>query len=227
MKGRNPMSLASHITAIGHQLVACPHHCQGVLFDPPNGILPRFLVLEDQDRHGNRGSVIVGINPGRSKASEREVYRNRGPTYPSTVAYWRKKIWDHRYYHSLRSLVSQLEFSGPILWTELAKCERAPELSGLLPLQTFRTCVGSYLQRELEPIPDTWPLIAVGTEPFKALAYRFPHRAIIGVPHPTGSYGHFHSLFDDERLRLGVKASVSDLWQGDIKKAVWLSAPTQ
>jgi hypothetical protein len=221
------MSLGSHITDIGRELVACSHNCEGIILDPVNGILPRFLVLEAKNRRASRGSVIVGINPGRARTREREFYVTQGPTYENTVEYWEKAICRRKYYRWLRKLVGELGFSGPILWTELAKCESAPETSGLLPLQTFRTCVGMFLQQEIEYIPHTWPLIAVGKEAYKAMAYLFPKRAVLGVPHPTGSYGYFPRMFDgSERLLPTVRMQAIDLWTEKAGKSIWLTAAT-
>jgi hypothetical protein len=45
------------------------------------------------------------------------------------------------------------------------------------------------------PQVQKWPIFGVGGEAYKAIAYRFPERTVIGVPHPTGSHGHFAALF--------------------------------
>lgn len=34
-----------------------------------------------------------------------------------------------------------------------------------------------------------WPLVALGGEAFKTLAYLCPNRTVIGVPDPIGAYG--------------------------------------
>ena len=95
-------------------------------------------------------------------------------------------------------LVHALELKGPVLWTELVKCQSEPEVKEL-PVQTLRTCSGEFLRRELERLPENWPLFGVGWEAYKALAYLFSARTVIGVPHPTGSYGHFTALFEERR----------------------------
>lgn len=216
--------LAAHVQRIGRRMVGCQQYCEGIALDALTGILPRCLILKTENRGTSKGSAIVGINPGRSSSREREFYVTRGPTYQNTVKYWERAIRQRRYYRWLGKLVDGLGFHGPILWTELAKCESTPETSGLLPLQTFRTCVGMYLQEELEPIPHTWPLIAIGTEAYKALAYLFPKRAVLGVPHPTGSRGHFARLFDDsQRLLPGTKLQAATLRAEGSGRAAWLS----
>jgi len=75
--------------------------------DLRKGILPRCLILETKDREDGKGSVVVGINPGRSKPDEQEFYRANGQTYGQVIAYWQEHIgYHHRYYARLRMLVS-------------------------------------------------------------------------------------------------------------------------
>ena len=218
------MDLASHIDEIGRELVRCGIHCRGIALNHSEGILPRCLILETEGRAEGKGSVIVGINPGRSKAREREFYRLNGQTYEQEVRYWQQYIARHPYYRRLRNFADELGFKGAILWTELVKCENASAESGLPPLQTFRTCTETYLQRELKAVPNDWALIAVGTESYKALAYMFASRVVIGVPHPTGSRGQFARLFDrDKRLLPEVKAQTENISNGGRGEAVWLS----
>lgn len=218
------MNLASHIDEIGRGLVGCDIHCRGIALNHSEGILPRCLILETEGRAEGKGSVIVGINPGRSKAHEREFYSLNGQTYEQEIRYWQKYIAQHPYYRRLRNFADELGFNGAILWTELVKCENVSAESGLPPLQTFRTCTERYLQKELLAVPNDWALIAVGTESYKALAYMFASRVVIGVPHPTGSRGQFARLFDrDKRLLPEVKAQTENISNGGRGEAVWLS----
>lgn len=194
MNMKEIFKLKLEIDKIGQQMVSCSNKCNGIACSLKKGILPRCLMLEIDSRTQSRGVVIVGINPGRSKPDEQNYYIKNGQSYDEVVEYWRVHICGLKYYSSLRSFVDQLGFRGPILWTELVKCENKRGVR-IPPLQTFRICTKTYLSRELELIPDKWPLIAVGGEVYKALAYRFPTRIIVGIPHPTGSYGHFSKLF--------------------------------
>ncbi|MCL4466186.1 MAG: hypothetical protein M1401_18885 [Chloroflexi bacterium] len=218
---RNWVTLATKIEALGESMVDCPRRCEGIA--PREGVPPRCLELELEGRTHGPGAVIVGLNPGQAGPVEHSFYRKNGGTYAQVVAFWRKYIgYNHRYYRWLRTLVDQLHLTGPILWTELAKCESARK-GQLPPLQTFRTCTKEYLSRELAAVPGSWPLIAVGHEAYVALAYRYPERAVVGVPHPTGSHGHFARLFDGGQL-LGEFTNVLDgLWRDDSGLAVWLS----
>lgn len=221
------MNIARRINKIGRDMVACEYRCPNIALDLRRGILPRCLILETKDREQGKGCVIAGINPGRSRRKEREFYRSNGSTYEQVVAYWQEYVgYSHKYYKQLRILMTKLGFEGPILWTELAKCENAftdVSIQDLLP--TFRTCTQTYLQKELQSVPDDWPLIAVGTESYKALAYIFPSRSVIGVPHPTGSYGHFANLFVTRKQLLPkAKTRAHDILNGECGKTVWLTA---
>jgi hypothetical protein len=218
------MNLAGYIDEIGSDLVRCNIHCRGIALNHSEGILPRCLIMETEGRAEGKGSVIVGINPGRSKEHEREFYRLNGQTYEQEIRYWQQYIAQHPYYRRLRNFAEELGFKGAILWTELVKCENASAESGLPPLQTFRTCTETYLQKELQAVPDDWALIAVGTEPYKALAYMFASRTVIGVPHPTGSRGQFARLFDrGKKLLPEVKVQTENILNGAGGEAVWLS----
>ena len=185
------------------------------------------------DRKG-KGAVFVGINPAKpSKRSrrglqEREFYKKNvknGNAYEQVLKYWENEIHGkfHRYYTPLGKLADQLSLTGPILWTELVKCENAPS-EKVPPLQTFRICTHAYLMRELKSVPDDWPIIAIGQETYDRLVFLAPGRVIIGVPHPA-SNGYFSKLV--KRLS---RIDVSLFWdtvnakaQGAIWLPKWLS----
>ena len=181
-----------------------------VVCDPKNGIVPRCLIYEEDERSASdRGSVIVGINPGRSAGSspravrEREFYKSRGCSYEVIVEYWNKEIRNYCYYVRSRAFVDSIDLHGPILWTELVKCESPKNVE--LSVQTIRDSINRYLFKELEVIPEDWPLIALGGEAFKILGYRFPGRTVIGIPHVTGSRGQFLKLFSQNKINPDAK----------------------
>jgi hypothetical protein len=216
--------LKRKINDIGNQMVKCHNQCNDILCRPQEGILPRCLILDIEGRTQSRGTVIVGINPGPSKPHERNYYIKEGQNYQNVLDYWEEYIRKRKYYHSLRSFVDQLGFDGPILWTELVKCENAPGI--IKPtLQTFRICTNTYLREELKYVPAHWPIIAVGGEAYKALAYLFPHHIVIGIPHPSGSYGHFSKLFNtQDKLHKIFRPTFEELWDGKYGKAIWFDA---
>jgi hypothetical protein len=214
--------LQREIDAIGKRLVNCREQCAGIMNDPDRGILPRCLILERSVRSG-RGCLVVGINPGRSKPRERAFYLKAGASYASVNAFWTKEIAGAAYYHRLRQFLDEIELSGPIIWSDLAKCEKALNIKGLIPLQTLRTCTGRFLQRELDATPPDWPVIGVGGEAYKALAYLEPTRTVLGVPHPTGSRGQFSALFMNDMLRPKVARTVKEALSRKTPIVGWIS----
>jgi hypothetical protein len=214
-------SISSAIADIGREMVACGERCGGIHRDQAIGSLPRCLVFETAERAGE-GCVVVGINPGRASERERAFYREQQARYEAVVEWFKVVGFTHRYYTSLRRLVTQLGLTGPILWTELAKCENLPEQAGLPPLMTMRRCSGLYLRRELAAVPASWPLVAVGGEAFKALAYLHTDRTVLGVPHPTGSYGHFARLSANGSVREDMVAAASGALSGAPGALLWL-----
>ena len=188
------MKAADLINSIGEELARCSKKCKGIANRPDEGIIPRCLIVENEPI----AVVIAGINPGKCNRKEREYYLGR-QGYTTIKDHWDVRIKGLKYYAALRKLSKELGYGDGILWTELVKCENdrndvAP------PLQTFRVCIKNYLERELKAVPEV-PIMAVGNKVFEALSYRFPDRFIIGVPHPTGSYGHFSKLFENGRLK--------------------------
>lgn len=131
-----------------------------------------------------------------------------------------------KYYTWLKRIPDNLGLRGPILWTELVKC--TSKVKGTLPpLETFRICISNFLSKELESVPRSWPLIAAGKYVYQALAFRFPNRIVIGVPHPTGSYGHFQKLFsklNNKKMLKVFKPELRKMWSSGCGKAAWLNA---
>jgi hypothetical protein len=224
--------LANAIEQIGEGLVACDRSCQGIVCSRATGQIPRCLFLDADDRQGARGAAVVGLNPGATTTTERAHYLTHRCSYQSVMNWFfeaglsHRYGRNHRYYKRLRKLVDALGLNGPILWTELVKCETDPNFNGP-PLQTFRTCTGEFLQRELGQLPDGWPLFGVGREAYKWLAYQFTKRTVIGVPHPTGSYGQFcgpFGLFENDSLCEAVASEVRTALSGK-GQALWLKNP--
>jgi len=121
---KSASELKAGIHEIGNRLVRCTYHCAGIENDPEDGVLPRCLVLETDERPYGQGCAVVGINPGVSPPRERTWYSTHGTTYDDVVGYWTHNVgYKHRYYVQLRNLANHLGLPGPLLWTELAKCE--------------------------------------------------------------------------------------------------------
>lgn len=215
--------LEKDIRRIGADLVRCNERCAGIYHDIEAGVLPRCLLFERAER-SERGCFSAGINPGRSRKRERAFYKQAGARYDALIDFWNKEIKNVPYYRRLRQLVNAMRIAGPIIWSDLAKCENASDVQGLIPLQTLRACSGRFLRRELEIIPADWPIIGVGIEAYKALAYLQPNRTVIGVPHPTGSRGNFFRLFKNSELRPNVARQAQLALKSKTPIALWLAA---
>jgi hypothetical protein len=214
--------LEDEIRRLGTELVLCNEPCAGILRNASAGILPRCLVIERSAKLG-KGCFVAGINPGPSGSKERDIYRRAGGTYDSFLQEWNRRIHKVPYYKRLRHFINEIGLEGPILWSELAKCEKNKDSDGI-PLQTLRFCSNKFLIRELAQVPPEWPLIGVGAEAYKALAYMQPNRTVLGIPHPTGSRGHFHRLFTGDHLRNDILIKALEVLDSSIAVTVLLRA---
>ena len=239
MVAENIDQLEKIIDELGENLLQCEgntkedgYKCEGINNDKKEGIIPRCLFLETDSRGAfKEGCVVVGINPGKSNKNERNYYKNKEDINYKHVKEYSKLIIEggklyegdkerkaHKYYNRTREFLEMINLKGPILWTELVKCENNGKK--LPALQTFRICTKEHLTKEIECIPDKWPLIAVGNIAYNALSFLYPEKTVIGIPHPTGSYGYFDKLVDDtikKNIIYDVKVSIEN------KKAIWLN----
>ena len=218
----NRSKVDATLQRIGRQLVLCDVGCAGIRCDQSAGIPPRGLIFEFGGRASGRGSAVIGINPGHARPREIKSYLTNGTQYEVVLKYWQDIITAFPYYTKIRRFLDQVGLRGPILWSELAKCENAAGSLGLPPLKTLRTCTGRFLNRELELIPKSWPLIGLGGEAFKALAYLYPSRTVIGLPHPTGSYGHFSQLMPGNMLAPEIRRTTRKILSKRSGDCVWL-----
>jgi len=218
------MALGTFVHDLGERLVQCDGDCDGVAHDLAAGILPRCMVLESQDVD-DRGCVVVGLNPGRCPQSERAYYLEHGCTYDSVEGFWNETSSRIKYNTLVRRFLKACGLSGSVLWTELAKCESSLGSSSIPPVQTLRRCTGRYLTQELAAVPGDWPVIGVGADAFRALAFLEPDRVVLGLPHPTGSRGHFARLFDGDSLHDDVQGTITTLLSSNERQAHWLGRP--
>jgi len=160
------------------------------------GDIPRCLYYEAGEKSHRKGCVIVGLNPGKVGADEKEYYRKQGGAlakgeYAPVLNWWetgeKKKGKNHKYYTRVRNfLKKKLGCKGSIVWTELVKWELAEK--GKFKTRTIREHIAAFLRDEINDNWPDWPLIGLGKKAFEALSYSFPERIIIGVPHPTGRF---------------------------------------
>ncbi len=198
--------LRTLINRIGTQLVKDRFPYQDVVCDPKKGIIPRGLILEEDGRDPHAcGAIVVGLNPGRTRPAQLRHNLEHGCTYRAYIEYWQKHLgWRYRYFVWTRRFLDAAGIGRPILWTELVHCESA-DSGKELSVETIRSCIDRHLVREIACLPEKWVLIGLGAEAYKILAYRFPKRLVISIPHPTGSYGQIHKLMPKGRLRPGAK----------------------
>lgn len=188
--------LINTILQIGNRLVICNQNCQGINNNPVIGVIPRCLYLEHNNRNRNNGCVIVGINPGISNNNERVYYLSNQITYNTMIDFWNNYGFNGPYYNYLRDFANCLGCDGPILWTEIVKCECLQNNNNHLPLDTIRTCAQKFLIPELKKIPENWKIITAGRKSFDLLKYICLDRQVLGIPHPN-SRGNFHRMFTD------------------------------
>ena len=179
---------------------------------------PRCLFLDVTNHKNGLDCVIVGMNPGKASKEEEKRYREHEKrTYKNVRSVMESSIRGTGavpYYKRARSLVRKLGWSS-ILWTEICKCQckrekkevdgKRRKVSTPPSLQTFRTCIANFLEKELDcEETQNMPIVALGNAAFTAVAYRFPSRCVIGVPHPSGSRGRkFSSLFENDDAKKG------------------------
>jgi hypothetical protein len=221
--------LKEEIAAIGEKLVACQENCVGVCRNQSEGILPRCLILETNNRSTDKGSIVCGINPAPAKTDEINFYRQNGASYDSLLKFWEQSRLNHKelknipYYKSLRAFVDGLGLTGPILWTDIAKCQnksKEEKLSVKKHPQTFRKCSTSFLSEEVRLCPSDWPIIAAGSDAYHALLYLCPNRALIGIPHPTGQFARnkFSQMFERELvLKKDIRERIENYFKREPK----------
>jgi hypothetical protein len=133
-----------------------------------------------------------------------------GCTYEHAVKDWREHLgYRHPYYCRSRAFVDQTGLSGPILWTELVHCQSAKDVP--LSVQTIRDCINKYLVPQIKLLSREAVLVGLGGEEYKILAYRFHKRLVLGVPHPTGSYGQWHKLMPKGKLLAIAKGQLAEI----------------
>jgi len=201
-------SVWNDIWTLGEELVECPEQCEGITNAPSRFIPPRCLYLEPRNAE-TIDCVVIGMNPGKINENniESKFYMEHGLTYSVLYDFWYDyrsarpdaEYKGHKYNREIRKFLEDIELipNESILWTELCKCQSTKREP---PLQTYRTCMSRYLNRELELVEKDTPLICVGNTVYRAMAFRYTENVVIGVPHPTGSYGHWDQLTCNEEM---------------------------
>ena len=176
-------TLMVKIAEIASEMAVCSYQCDGVINSPSTGHPPRGLIMEIKGRRGPTGVIVCGQNPGTARGLEPKHYLDHRAGYEQQLTAWTSIVWDSRYFNCLRQLLDCLDIDGPILWTDVAKCE-----GNVPPLPTLMRCSRHFLARELDAVPIEWPVIAAGARAFQAVGYMAGERSVVGIPHPTGPH---------------------------------------
>lgn len=171
--------------------------CKGIHYDRTEGIIPRCLFLEERKANAtNEITVVIGLNPGISGKAERQGLANV-TDYHEVLDFFGNEYKKHPFYKRATALVDGLGFNGPILWTEIAKCEGKQ-----IWRETMVFCASNYLIKEIELVKtyfDSVRFIVLSRRAFDPLIFLLNNDKVLGVPHPTGSYGkRFSGMFDGE-----------------------------
>lgn len=194
--------LSDHIKQIGQSLVNCGISCADIknhVAVPGCRIPPRCLYL-DKDRDQNSpGVVVVGINPGIMLRREQRYidscFKNEQISYHDVEAAWRKYGKHRRYYRYGEEVINHINclsnktWIGPILWTELVKCQNGDGIKAYhkISRSTFRNCTSRYLKNELAKIPRKFLMLGIGRFAYEALSFLCPEHSLLGIPHLTGA----------------------------------------
>lgn len=169
-------NLELHIGARGEFLLNCKG-CSDTKCGAKGGFPARGLLIEHSN-NSEKGIVTVGMDLGGRHKKEKDLF-DTNFTYDD----W-KKVWtdiNPSHYRKVRILLRSLGYNT-IIWTDIVK-GHVIDSKKISPV-TIERCISLHLRPELELVPD-WPIVALGKEVFKLLVLFFPHRIIIGIPHPS------------------------------------------
>jgi hypothetical protein len=185
-------TISRAIDELGASMVSC-RQCSAAS-TAAHGTPPRCLWFE-QATDAQSGVIAVGLNPGKASLEEISFYEQQGVAYEGTVDYLRREAKRIPYFIAMRRLVRAAFGIRHIHWTEVAKCELRQGEPGV-PLDMRRKCIELHLKKELLLLPRDWPVVAAGRVAFEVMSVLCTERPVIGVPHPTGSFGRqFSGLF--------------------------------
>jgi hypothetical protein len=169
--------------------------CDGIQYRRNEGIIPRCLFFDENDCTGTeRITIVVGLNPGEAKTKEKNALKGV-KTYEAAMAYFKKDYYNDVFYSRSKTLLTETGLNGPILWTEVAKCQ-----GKFITKETMAFCASHYLMKEVSLAQkhfDEVVIIALAKGVYDPLIFLLPNSKVMGVPHPTSSRGQFRRLFMD------------------------------
>ncbi len=218
------------INQLIEDLPLCPRLCEGDGIEHvlPEGIVPRGLFM-DEGKSGRKKAVVVGINPGNAKDDEKRKtieafnHLNR-KEFGKFVSDYTKKVVapTHHYYNPMRRLLSEFEYDGDILWTELVKCQSPHNKEP--PEPTFVSCINNWLKKELQTDDfSNSTIFSLGRTSFTYCTKYFPDRFVVGVTHPSGNWSKskFTELFNEVKMKSEIVRKKLEEYK-EKKKGIWL-----
>jgi hypothetical protein len=142
------LTLGEDIDSRSALVASCDAQCAEARHDRKHGVLPRCLFLkagrvvpsETQEDELSGGTVVVGLNPGKMKEPERRKINELLDAIGKDRTRFSAENWQAfarahyqrlketvagsvPYYTIVRALLRSSGRMGPILWTEILKCE--------------------------------------------------------------------------------------------------------
>ena len=203
--------LKNKIYQIGQEMVNCSLNCNGIENKKKIGAIPRGLYLETEKRTKEKGIIVVGMNPGKidNDPQEYKDILKEKCSYQNYIESFKKNILHKSpYFERTREILDILNFTGPILWTEIVKCQS--EENGKLDFPTIRNCAHKFLKNEVALVD--YPILALGDKAYPTCLLIFPERKIIGSPHPSGANPRFHRFLKNLKgKQLKIKQKIGSL----------------
>ncbi|GMA64212.1 hypothetical protein NZD89_02505 [Alicyclobacillus fastidiosus] len=189
--------IEEEIERIANEMIYCNHQCSGedIVCNLSTGQIPRCLYFEHENRNSNSpGIVVIGMNPGWSDVDEQDDYKKwlsqKALSYKNLLNRFESEGFGEvgKFYPPIRTILKHLQLDGPILWTEVAKCEsqkRDEKTKVPLKRRTTSICSRLYLSREIQVIPEDWLFLAVGLDAYETVLPLSPRNPLIGCYHPN------------------------------------------
>jgi hypothetical protein len=171
---------------LGKRLIGCNFDCAGIKNNKKAGYFPRLLFIEKGNKKGKK-AIIIGLNPGKCNAFERDWIIKDGNYWENQKDYYQNNLNKWPYFRRVKELLTILGYEGDVLWTNLVKCE-CDGRNGYLPPQTLRTCINKFLKYEINNLLPSADIFCMGRQSWEICSVAFPNNFIVGLPHPSGPH---------------------------------------
>jgi len=212
------------INKIGEELCQCRDNCKGIRRNQEKGDFPRGLIFEPGESDSGLGTLVCGLNPGTASDEEKQFFLEHDGNYSAQTEFW-KSTPGNLYFKRPRKFVRDLGRIGPILWTDLVKCENESKEVKLVFRQhpsTFRHCTSKFLSKEINIVPQSWLIICLGCEAYRGITYMFPNRPTLGIPHPTGAFMRYRHFLDNGNLKELFRKQIDGYFSSQPRGTLWI-----